>query len=167
MRIIRAIRIFWFVLFAKEQYTVIGKDIHDGYHTFGELYKFRMLYNAAFANYYALLHPYAVEKSVRHYDGNRCFGGGWFIVNINLPTGLISNHYELKYWEMFQCKSVQSANFRYDGHSPKDVEERISLFVMDSHNLKHDARLVAGIDVSPSVPAASKVAKRKTMKRRP
>lgn len=34
-------------------------------------------------------------KSWRHHDGEKCFGGGWFIVTTRLPTGQVSNHYQL------------------------------------------------------------------------
>lgn len=74
-------------------------EISDGYHTFNELYYYRMLYNAAFFN---MLPKEWTHKSKRHNDGEECFGGGWFIVMANLPTGQISNHYELKDWNLFQ-----------------------------------------------------------------
>jgi len=32
--------------------------------------------------------------------GEYCFGGGWFLVVAVLPTGQISNHYELKHWDL-------------------------------------------------------------------
>ena len=40
-------------------------EISDGYHTFNELYRYRMLYNAAFFN---LLPKELVHKSKRHHD---------------------------------------------------------------------------------------------------
>lgn len=43
---------------------------------------------------------YEVHKSYRHADGELCFGGGWFIVMANLPTGQVSNHYS-----RFRCSS--------------------------------------------------------------
>lgn len=52
--------------------------ISDGFHSFDELYHYRMLYNAAFFN--SLEGKYEVHKSYRHADGELCFGGGWFIV---------------------------------------------------------------------------------------
>lgn len=51
--------------------------ISDGFHSFDELYHYRMLYNAAFFN--SLEGKYEVHKSYRHSDGELCFGGGWFI----------------------------------------------------------------------------------------
>lgn len=59
-------------------------EVSDGFHTFDELYHYRMLYNAAFFN--SLEGKYDVHKSYRHADGELCFGGGWFIVVANLPT---------------------------------------------------------------------------------
>jgi len=41
-------------------------EISDGYHTFNELYYYRMLYNAAFFN---TLPKCMVHKSKRHHDG--------------------------------------------------------------------------------------------------
>lgn len=75
-------------------------NVSDGYHTFNELYRYRMLYNAAFFNELAK-GDVKVCKSHKHYDGEECFGGGWFIVMAELPTGQISNHYENRYWELF------------------------------------------------------------------
>ena len=72
-------------------------NVSDGYHTFNELYRYRMLYNAAFFNELAK-GDVKVCKSHKHYDGEECFGGGWFIVMAELPTGQISYHYENRYW---------------------------------------------------------------------
>lgn len=76
-------------------------NVSDGYHTFNELYRYRMLYNAAFFNELAK-GDVKVCKSHKHYDGEECFGGGWFIVMAELPTGQISNHYENRYWGVIQ-----------------------------------------------------------------
>ena len=74
------------------------ENLSDGYHTFKELYDYRMIYNALWLNELALNHPeYHVHKSWKHHDGENCFGGGWFIVMAELPTGQISNHYEEQY----------------------------------------------------------------------
>ena len=95
----------------------ITERLSDGYHTFKELYDFRVVYNAALFNEWgnnlsrnpkwsndetglepATLPKYNVHKSWRHFDGELCFGGGWFIVSAMLPTGLISNHYKAQCW---------------------------------------------------------------------
>lgn len=109
--------------------AVLGKsvgELSDGYHTFNELYEFRKMYNAALFNEWAARGMYQVHKSKKHHDGEDCFGGGWFIVVAILPTGQISNHYELADWDLFKCKEVEKALFEFDGHTPKDVLERLA-----------------------------------------
>ena len=109
--------------------------ISDGYHTlneipfntFNELYNYRMLYNAAFFN---MLPKEIVHKSKRHHDGKECFGGGWFIVMANLPTGQISNHYELKDWDLFQIPEKEVAD-EWDGHTPQEAAERLHKYLLE------------------------------------
>jgi hypothetical protein len=102
---------------------ITGKT-SDGYHTFDELYEFRMLYNAAFFNEIRFNPRYNVHKSRRHNDGEKCFGGGWFIVMATLPSGQISNHYPDKDWKLFKCEERDRAD-EYDGHTPADVAKRL------------------------------------------
>jgi len=115
--------------------------ISDGYHSFDDLYMFRMLYNAALFNTWAMdiTYPdgtvtegqnrYNVHKSERHHDGELCFGGGWFIVVAVLPTGQISNHYKMDYWDYFNIPVAKKALFPFDGHTPEDVMERLTKLV--------------------------------------
>lgn len=100
-------------------------EVSDGYHTFNELYYYRMLYNAAFFN---LLPKGWVHKSKRHHTGEECFGGGWFIVMANLPTGQVSNHYELKDWDLFQVPEKKFAD-EWDGHTPQEAAERLKRYL--------------------------------------
>lgn len=95
-------------------------QVSDSYHTFHELYDFRRAYNAALVN----THAYPCIKSHRHSDGELCFGGGWFVVQMQLPTGQISNHYEDKHWDEFDCEERECAD-PWDGHTEKDVLERL------------------------------------------
>jgi hypothetical protein len=104
---------------------IIDENTSDGYHTFKELYEFRKVYNAALFNEWAKINKYDVHKSKKHSDGEDCFGGGWFIVVAILPTGQISNHYELKDWDLFNLPVVDKAKYEWDGHSPQDVLERL------------------------------------------
>jgi hypothetical protein len=120
--------------------------LSDGYHTFTELYEFRKMYNAALFNEWAekwhtlskanpkmdldemeLKHlvKYQVHKSLRHHDGELCFGGGWFIVVAVLPTGQISNHYKVEDWDLFKIPSVGKAKYEFDGHTAQNVLERL------------------------------------------
>ena len=126
----------------KEDGQDIGK-ISDGYHTFDELYEFRKVYNAALFNEWAkdvkvvgfrdvgvkeypIYEPkYNVHKSLKHNDGELCFGGGWFIVVANLPNGQISNHYPMEDWDLFRVPEKETALYPFDGHTGLDVIERI------------------------------------------
>ena len=103
-------------------------EVSDGYHTFNELYEYRLLYNASFFNELAKQNLYDVHKSKKHSDGEDCFGGGHFIVMAELPTGQISNHYELKDWSLFQVPEKEKAN-KWDGHTPQDVAKRMREFL--------------------------------------
>ena len=100
--------------------------ISDGYHSFAELYEFRKTYNAAIFNEWSSQGKYEVHKSKKHNDGELAFGGGWFIVVAVLPTGQISNHYEMKDWGMFNCEEVDEAKYPFDGHTAKDVLSRLN-----------------------------------------
>jgi hypothetical protein len=84
-------------------------------------------------------HPYLgkfkVHKSKRHYDGSLCFDGNWFIVVAELPTGQISNHYHMDDWDLFQVPEVESALLPFDGHTSKDVAERITAFLKSTNAL--------------------------------
>lgn len=99
-------------------------EVSDGYHTFDELYEFRKLYNATLFNEWAQQGKYDVHKSERHHDGEFCFDGGWFIVVATLPTGDISNHYEMKDWDLFKCRVEEKAK-EWDGHTAFDVLKRL------------------------------------------
>ena len=103
----------------------VTEDTSDGYHTFKELYEFRMVYNAILFNEWGLNNKYEVHKSLKHHDGELCFNGGWFIVVAILPTGQISNHYEEKYWNLFNIPQVEKASYPFDGHTSQDVIERL------------------------------------------
>lgn len=101
------------------------EEASDGYHTFDELYDFRRVYNACLFNEWYLQGKYQVHKSERHSDGELCFGGGWFIVVATLPGGDISNHYEMKHWDLFDCE-VRETGKEWDGHTSEDVLSRLS-----------------------------------------
>ena len=130
-----------------------ANDVSDGCHTFGQLYDCRLAYNAALFNEWAKeyteeinlykktrrseLHPeirqhldnlkpkYKVHKSIRHYDGELCFGGGWFIVVAVLPTGQITNHYKVEDWDLFKIPEKAEALVEFDGHTTDDVITRL------------------------------------------
>lgn len=104
-------------------------EVSDGYHTFNELYRYRMLYNAAFFNLLARNGQVEVCKSRRHSDGEKCFGSDdWFIVMAILPTGQVSNHYKSKYWDLFDVPERETA-FEYDGHTPNEAADRLEKYL--------------------------------------
>ncbi len=104
-------------------------QVSDGHHTFEELYRYRLLYNAALFNEWAKLDKYDVHKSRFHHDGEFPFGDPtWFIVVAELPTGQISNHYRVRDWELFDIPSRDRPNV-YDGHTPAVAADRLTRFL--------------------------------------
>lgn len=124
---------------AKDKLSYLMGEISDGYHTFNELYAYRKLYNAAFFN---LLPKGMAIKSKRHSDGEECFNGGWFIVQAELPTGQISNHYEMKDWDLFNIPERETAN-EWDGHSPKDVIVRLTEYLQGKDKIERSSLVFA------------------------
>lgn len=135
----------------QELVNVLGDSkgsISDGFHSFNELYEFRKLYNALLFNEWArqithvkewdkkktgvlyakivsTQYKYDVHKSLRHNDGELCFGGGWFVVVAILPSGQITNHYPISDWDLFQIPEEEKAKYEFDGHTSQDVIERM------------------------------------------
>ena len=97
-------------------------DVSDGFHTFRQLYYQRMMLFAAIVKQ----NKDKAWKSLRHEDGELCFGGGWFIVGIDTPEGSYTYHYENKYWDKFECIDLPRAP-HWDGHTEKDVTRLLSL----------------------------------------
>lgn len=125
-------------------------DTSDGFHTFKDLYRFRMLYNAALFNEWAisdawtlehdLLHEerhfFNVHKSYRHSDGELCFGKeNYFVVQAELPTGQISNHYKGEHWDLFAVPEVAQAAV-WDGHTAQMVADRLEEFLRGYYDKK-------------------------------
>jgi hypothetical protein len=100
----------------------------DEYHTMTELYDYRMLYNAMAARAWARYLP--VVKSWRHSDGELCFGGGWFVVVMELPTGQVTNHYAAEHWDLFGIP--EDTPPEYDGHTPEEAADRMRAFLRGS-----------------------------------
>ena len=96
-----------------------------------EQYEFRKLYNAALFNEWETSGCYSVHKSKRHYDGDLCFGGRFFIVVAELPAGQISNHYKMEDWDLFQIEEAETAWFEYDGHTGEDVISRLASLLQE------------------------------------
>lgn len=104
----------------EEMPTVDVEKMSDGYHTFADLYEQRLILSAALAKN----NPYA-WKSKRHEDGSVPFSGGWFIMGFDTDEGCYTYHYELKDWDLFQCKELDKGK-PWDGHTSKDVRRLLS-----------------------------------------
>ena len=101
--------------------TADVEKMSDGYHTFADLYEQRLILSAALAKN----NPNA-WKSKRHEDGSVPFGGGWFIMGFDTDEGCYTYHYELKDWDLFQCKELDKGK-PWDGHTSKDVRRLLSI----------------------------------------
>jgi len=97
-------------------------DLSDGFHTFRQLYYQRMMLFAVIVKQ----NKDRAWKSLRHEDGELCFGGGWFIVGIDTPEGSYTYHYENKYFDLFDCEILDYGK-HWDGHTEKDVTRLLSL----------------------------------------
>ncbi|GAB3656588.1 WDGH domain-containing protein [Glycomyces tarimensis] len=102
--------------------AVAAGEASDGHHTHRELYDYRMLYNAHAAHGW-LRAGIPVCKSWRHADGEPCFGGGWFVVVAELPTGQVSNHYRTEHWDLFNVPEALPPD--WDGHTPAEAADRL------------------------------------------
>jgi hypothetical protein len=107
-----------------------AKEISDGHHTFGQLYNYRMLYNAMVCHMWAKSGDVEVYKSRLHENGKVPFGDpDYFVVVAILPSGQISNHYRMKDWDKFNVVAYQKALHAYDGHTPEDCEKRMEEYL--------------------------------------
>ena len=97
----------------------IDGNTSDGYHTFNELYDHRAkLFSVIVRSYSSLC-----WKSKHHHDGTMY--DGMFIVGIDTPEGQATYHYDIDpYWDLFDCKELDSAP-EWDGHTPQQAVERI------------------------------------------
>ena len=97
-------------------------DLSDGFHTFRQLYYQRMMLFATIVKQ----NKDKAWKSLRHEDGELCFGGGWFVVGIDTPEGSYTYHYEDNYFSLFDCIELERGK-HWDGHTEKDVTRLLSL----------------------------------------
>lgn len=127
----------------------VPSDLSDGHHTFEELYQYRMVYNMHAAHGW-LAAGVPVVKSWNHSDGEPCFGGGWFTVQAELPTGQVSNHYREKYWDLFRIPEVDRPP-TYDDHDPEIVAERLRDAVVLAEEPREALELLESLRLDNSV----------------
>lgn len=97
-------------------------SISDGYHTFDELYEHRVTLYIALCS--RLDSSYYVWRSEKHSDGSSY--EGYFILGIDDEKGKqITYHIPMKYWEQTYFAETLEKAPEFDGHSSKDVLERL------------------------------------------
>lgn len=101
-------------------------DLSDGFHTFNQLYYQRMMLFATIVKQ----NRDKAWKSLRHEDGELCFGGEWFIVGVDTPEGSYTYHYETNFYSLFDCVELERAK-HWDGHTEKDVTRLLSLSALE------------------------------------
>lgn len=108
-------------MYEKAKTSDDGCNIKDNFHTMSELYFHRMVL------FSLVLKAFKENawKSKLHQDGTMF--EGYFIVGITTPDGDYTYHYDMKYWDMFDCKEIERAP-EYDGHTPMDMYRLYSLF---------------------------------------
>lgn len=100
---------------------ISSKDISDGHHTFGELYKNRIILFCTLCN----LLPNISWKSKKHFDEeNDPMFFDSFIAGINTPEGIATYHIKLKYWDLFDVPELEKAP-KYDNYNNEEVLKRI------------------------------------------
>ena len=104
-----------------EHLTKLNNENEQLKETNQELYDFRLVLNALLFNEWAETRKYEVYKSQRHHDGEPCFDGEWFIVVAILPSGQVTNHYHIKYWDYFKIPSYPKVKDEFDGHTSSVV----------------------------------------------
>lgn len=103
--------------------------LSDGYHTMEELYGHRRALTAVLAGAYAaarLVPSHGAWRSKAHHpDDTPMFEGGYFVVGIELDTGTITYHYELKHWNDFAAVPELEHAPRWDGAPPQVSVNRL------------------------------------------
>lgn len=90
----------------------------DGYHTFAELYDHRRALTAVLAAAAGMAGD--SWRSKRHHPDNDPMFDGYFIVGIAFPSGLVTYHYQLQYWDDFAAVPERDHAPLWDGSTPAD-----------------------------------------------
>lgn len=111
-------------------FQIVGQDLSDGYHTFGELYQHRVALFIALCRELQANPAYQtgqksfVWRSRLHSDGSSF--DGWFVMGIGaLPGEQITYHLPLDSWGSTDFADTLDRAPAFDGHSPSDVLERL------------------------------------------
>lgn len=113
----------WVSLFKKKEPTptIINGSTSDGYHTFDELYEHRVSLWITLCKCFS---PTLVWRSKKHSDGSEY--PGWFILGFRFRQGRqITYHVPMSRWEETNFAKTRSRAPKWDGHTSKDVLERL------------------------------------------
>lgn len=99
------------------------KEVSDGYHTFRDLYDHRRALTAALAA--AASSAGDSWRSKAHHPEDGPMFDGSFIVGIELPTGTITYHYNLDFWDDFAAVPELEHAKKWDGAGPDDTVTRL------------------------------------------
>lgn len=106
-----------------------ARDVSDGYHTFDDLYRHRMALTLLLMATCGL--PSWISK--QHHPEDDPMFDDFFVVGIDLPTGTVTYHYKLRYWDLFAPLAASPKTMtvvldhapKFDGHTPTDVINRL------------------------------------------
>lgn len=94
-------------------YKIVGDDLSDGYHTFGELYDHRCL----------LWVNLCLATPERAYWRNGF--DGWPLLGMETPAGQVSYHVPERLLELFKDR-IKEGGPEWDGHVSIDVLHRLT-----------------------------------------
>jgi hypothetical protein len=98
----------------EKTFKIVGDDISDGYHTFGELYEHR---NMLFMNICSVVPDQCAWRPDFE---------GWFVLYWESPKGQVSYHIQNKYLPLIEGRIKRVDGYRYDGHTSTQVLERLT-----------------------------------------
>jgi hypothetical protein len=99
------------------------KDVSDGYHTIDELYEHRCSLFILLCQQHKELVFWKMDMS----------SPGWFILYIETKYGQISYHIKDSFLPMVKNFAVEDPEHVWDGHTSKDVLERMEKLMGDEY----------------------------------
>ncbi len=123
---------------AQPRQEVDPSQLSDGYHTFAELYEHR---HALFLAFMRAM-PQHCWFSLRHADGEKCFGGDdWFIAGAELPGGSsVTYHLPADLYPLAKATGAGRLDLGrpWDGHTASDVVSRLMEWAAPVDPLKEE-----------------------------
>jgi len=98
------------------------KDVSDGYHTIDELYDHRC----------SLFVMLCLQMKGQVFYKLDIFSPGWFILYLETKYGQISYHIKDVFLPAIQNVAIYDVEHVWDGHSSKDVLDRMNLLIADA-----------------------------------